>query len=129
MTESPLVLIVDDEQNFRDIISAVLGASGFRIATAANGEEALARVEESKPDLILLDMKMPVMDGATMLTRLKEKEGLKDIKVLFLSSFGDAREGAHNADQHFAKEMGAIDYINKTEIDTQLIPKIKALFG
>ncbi len=129
MTESPLVLVVDDEQNFRDIISALLGASGFRIATASNGEEALAHAEELKPDLIILDMKMPGMDGGTTLTKLKEKDSLKDIKVLFLSSFGDPRSEAQVADQHLAQEVGALDYINKTDLDTKLVPRVKEIFG
>ncbi len=129
MTESPLVLVVDDEENFRDIISALLGASGFRVATASNGEEALAHAEELKPDLIILDMKMPVMDGGTTIAKLKEKESLKDIKVIFLSSFGDVREAAQSADQHFAKEMGAVDYLKKTEIDSKLVARVKELLN
>jgi len=129
MTESPLVLVVDDEENFRDIISALLGASGFRVAVAANGEEALAHAEELKPDLIILDMKMPVMDGATAFTKIKEKDSLKDTKVLFLSSFGDPRAEARAADQHLAQEMGALDYINKTDLDTKLLPRIKEIFS
>lgn len=129
MIESPLILVVDDEENFRDIISALLGASGFRIATASNGEEALVHAEELKPDLIILDMKMPGMDGAATFAKLKEKDNLKDMKVLFLSSFGDPRAESRVADQHLAQEVGALDYVNKTDLDTKLLPKVKEIFS
>ena len=129
MTEMPLVLVVDDEESFREIISAQLGASGFRVVTAENGEQALAHAEQMKPALILLDMKMPGLDGAAVLAKLREKDILKDTKVVFLSNFGEARDQARGADQHFAKEAGALDYINKSEIDTRLIPRIRELLN
>jgi CheY-like chemotaxis protein len=129
MKEAPLILVVDDEQNFREIISALLGASGFKVVTAENGEEALDHAEKLKPGLILLDMKMSGMDGGTVLAKLKEKEDMKDIKVIFLSNFGDARKDGQEADQHFSKEAGALDYINKSDIDTKLIPRVKELFA
>lgn len=129
MSEAPLVLVVDDEANFREIISAQLGASGFRIATAENGDQALTYAEQMKPDLILLDMKMPGMDGAETLAKLKSKDEVKDIKVVFLSNFGDIQEAGREVDVHFAKESGATDYINKSEIDTRLVSRVKEILG
>lgn len=129
MTESPLILVVDDEANFREIISAQLGASGFRVEVAEDGPQALIRIQETKPDLVLLDMKMPGMDGAKFLEELRGNSEIKDTKVVFLSSFGDLREAGREVDIHFAKQAGALDYINKTEIDTKLVSRIKEILS
>src|SRR5690242_2289106 len=65
MNTSPLVLIIDDESSIVEMMSIVLTDEGYRVATATNGEEALEWLSSNRPDLILLDLLMPIMDGAT----------------------------------------------------------------
>src|SRR5882757_8034386 len=84
---------------------------------AANGEEGLAAAAREKPDLIILDVTMPVMDGVTMLTKLKEDEALKSIPVIMLT----AESGRENV-LHIAK-LGVRDYLVKPFKDDQLIEK------
>ncbi len=92
MDETPLILIVDDEAAFREIFSAKLGADGYRVETAENGEIGLAKAKALKPSLILMDVRMPVMDGPTAVLKLREDPETKDIKVAFLTS---SRRSAH----------------------------------
>ena len=111
------ILSVDDGRT-----SASLWAvrSGLTIASckAANGEEGLAAAAREKPDLILLDVTMPVMDGVTMLTKLKEDPELKTIPVIMLT----AESGRDNV-IHIAR-LGVRDYLVKPFKEEQLIEKI-----
>lgn len=125
MAEQPTILIVDDEPNFREIFTAKLGAAGFHIETAENGEEGVKKAKQVKPNLILMDVNMPVMDGATAVLKLKEDPELKDIKVAFLTSLGDPRLDMPDIGKKFAKEFGAQDYIKKTDDLDLITQKIK----
>lgn len=69
----PLILIVDDESLIRDVLAATLSDDGFRVHTAPDGQQALDQAAAEPPDLIISDVSMPNMDGATMLTRLRER--------------------------------------------------------
>ena len=90
--EQKLILIVDDEPAFREIFGAKFTADGFRVETAENGQVGVEKAKALKPDLILMDVKMPVMDGATAVLKLRDDPETKDIKVVFLTSLGDPRQ-------------------------------------
>jgi len=105
------ILVVDDEKLFVDLYREVLEAEGFEVFSAGNGVECLEIAKKCKPDLILLDMKMPEMDGAQTLLKLREDPEMKDVKVVFLSAFGDPLTDV--GDVGFAKGEGATDYIRK----------------
>ena len=81
-----LVLVVDDEFGIVDSLSEVLSEHGFAVASAANGKDALRRVTERRPDLILLDYMMPVMDGQEMLRQLQADAELREIPVVMMSA-------------------------------------------
>jgi CheY-like chemotaxis protein len=80
------VLVVDDEFGIAELFEAVLADEGHRVLTASNGKHALEVLEGAKPDAIFLDFMMPVMDGATMLQRLRSNETLRNIPVVMMSS-------------------------------------------
>ncbi len=80
------LLIVDDEVAILEALTDILSVEGYEVATAANGAECLKRAGEDRPDLILLDLMMPVMDGQEMLRRLKESPDLRAIPVVVMSA-------------------------------------------
>ena len=106
------ILIVDDDPLIIRMYQKKLSTDGYTVATAFNGEEAMIEVLKQKPDLILLDVMMPKMNGVDTLKALKEKPETKDIPVIFLTNLGDSQE-----DIVKAKELGALDYLVKAEID------------
>lgn len=125
MADSPLILIVDDEPAFREIFSAKLGADGFRTETAENGQLGLEKAKQLKPDLILMDVKMPVMDGPSAVLALRADPETKDMKVAFLTSLGDPRMEMQEINQKFSQDFGAQGYLKKTDDLDTLTQKIK----
>ena len=81
------VLLVDDDQDFSQLLAFDLKKRGYTVVSAGNGEEGLEKVKSEKPDLIVLDIKMPKMDGYTFVRRLKKDEENKDIPVVVLTSY------------------------------------------
>jgi len=80
------LLIVDDEVAILEALMDILSVEGYAVSTAANGAEGLQQVGRDRPDLILLDLMMPVMDGQEMLRRLKEDPSLRSIPVVVMSA-------------------------------------------
>jgi len=112
------ILSVDDSRTIRLIVTRSLKPFDCQVIEASNGEEGLAAAASEKPDLILLDISMPVMDGVTMLTRLKEDAVLKAIPVIMLT----AEAGRDNVLQ--IAKLGVRDYLVKPFKDQQLIEKV-----
>jgi len=110
MTTDPSVknrlLIVDDEPTNIHILSNIL-SSDYEIRAANNGERAIEEALSQSPDLILLDMIMPDIDGLTVCRRLKENEATKDIPIIFVTSMSDP------ANEEMGLDAGAVDYISK----------------
>jgi len=111
------ILSVDDSRTIRIIVGRAFKAFDCQMVEAGNGEEGLATAAREKPDLIILDVTMPVMDGVTMLTKLKEDPDLKAIPVIMLT----AESGRENV-LHIAK-LGVRDYLVKPFKETELIEK------
>lgn len=103
------VLLVEDDVALQGVYQARLQAEGFEVESADDGESALARSIELPPDLILLDLMMPKIDGFSVLDILKKTPATKNCKILILSALGD------DADRARARELGADDYIVKAE--------------
>ncbi len=129
MEQSSLILIVDDEPAFREIFSVKLTAEGFRVETADNGEQGVERAKALKPNLILMDVNMPVMDGPTALLKLREDPETKDIKVVFLSNLGDPQLEIQKLNHKLSQDFGAQGYLRKTEDLNTLSGKIKAFLS
>jgi len=86
------ILVADDEPRIVQLVDSMLSRAGYRVVSAANGREALERVAEAKPDLILLDILMPEIDGTVVAQTLREQEDTSAIPVVFLTSLVDGTE-------------------------------------
>jgi CheY-like chemotaxis protein len=104
-----LILVVDDERDNRELVEVILEHDGFVIASAASGEEALASIANQRPDLIILDIMMPGMNGYEVTLKLKADAATRSIPVLIMSALDDrsARTLAASvgADAFFSKPM------------------------
>ena len=92
------VMVVEDDRALADLVVSVLEEEGYAVQTARNGQEALNQVRESLPDIILLDLQMPVMDGWTFYSLLRQHKDTATIPVIVTSS--DEREARARSDLH-----------------------------
>ena len=115
------LLSVDDSKTIRMIVTRALKNYDCIVCQAANGEEGLALAVSERPDVIVLDITMPIMDGVTMLGRLREDANLKDIPVVMLTA-----ESSQENIQLIAS-LGVRDYIVKPFKDEQLTEKISRI--
>jgi len=109
-----LVLLVDDDAGFREIWKMKLTSSGFDVLEASNGKEALEILKDKKPDVILLDVLMPEMDGVKTLLTIKENNNLKDVKIFFVTSLDNADPELSEYHKELASELGAVEYLRKS---------------
>ena len=119
LDERPCVLVVDDDPDLRSLANMQLG-DGFDVIQAASGEEALALAASETPDVILLDIMMPGMDGSQVLTELANNPDTKDIPVIFLSALGTVDDRVKGLDR------GAVDYITKPAQPRELVARVGA---
>jgi CheY-like chemotaxis protein len=111
------ILIVEDNEVNRLLMKDVLAYHGYEIFEAANGVEGLEKVKECRPDLILMDMQMPVMDGFAAITLLKADPETRDIKIICITSF------AMKGDKERILEAGCDEYVAKP-INTRELPNL-----
>jgi len=116
---SKKILVVDDEPNIVKMVANRLKVSGYGVITATDGVEGLKKAQEAKPDVILLDILMPKMDGFHTLKKLKENIITKNIPVVMFTAKGQGE------DVEKAAELGAVDYIVKPFTPLILFDKIK----
>lgn len=121
--KKPLILVADDEPEILKIYRTKLEKSGFAVETAENGAVAVEMAKKTHPNLILMDVKMPVMDGVEAFTKLKEDPATKDIRVIFLTAFSDTR--LPEIDNKFAAEIGALDFLKKSIGLGELVDKVR----
>jgi len=114
----PTIALVDDDRNILTSVSIALEAEGYRIMTYTDGASALEGFKTSPPDLAILDIKMPRMDGMEMLRRLRQKS---DVPVIFLTSKDE------EIDELFGLKMGADDFIRKPFSQRLLVERVKAV--
>ncbi|MDD5439491.1 MAG: response regulator, partial [Candidatus Omnitrophica bacterium] len=117
------VLIVDDEPDVMKVVSFRLEKAGYGIVTAANGAIALAMIADAPPDLILLDLRMPVMDGYDVCNKLKGDETLKRIPVIVVT----ASSGGNIADM--MNKTKADEYLIKPFDPDELLKKVRHFIG
>ncbi|AKM82071.1 TPA: response regulator [Candidatus Berkelbacteria bacterium] len=120
MDEGKTILLVDDDLTLREMYEERLKAEGFTIVQASNGEEALSKAKEVKPNIILLDIMMPKINGFDVLKDLKSDPDLKDVPVIVLTAL------IQDVDRIQGKKLGATDYIVKSEtMPGEVIAKIR----
>lgn len=125
MTQSKkFVLVVEDDESYALVLKGKLPEEGFDVMIASNGKEALEIAHERKPDLIFLDLVMPVKDGFDVLKDLKSDPILKGVPVLVASNLGQ------DGDIKKAKDLGAADYFIKANVSlNEAVEKIKQYLG
>lgn len=124
MEDGKNVLLVDDDLTLREMYEERLKTEGFNIIQATNGEEALQKAHETKPNVVLLDIMMPKVNGFDVLKVLKADPELKDIPVIVLTAL------IQDVDRVQGKKLGAADYIVKSEtMPGEVIAKIKNAIG
>jgi len=117
------IVLAEDEPQIARLVEFKLKKEGYQVICKGNGEEALAAIKTEKPDLILLDVMMPVMDGYEVLRRVKEDENLKNIPVVMLTARAQERDVVKGID------MGADDYITKPFHPAELLARVKRILG
>lgn len=117
------ILIVDDELDLLKIVTFRVKKAGYDIIAASDGQAALDLIQQQKPDLILLDLRLPIVDGWEVCRRIKADENLKYIPVILLSA------SASSMNQEKIKELNAQDYLMKPFDPEVLLEKIKDLIG
>ncbi len=118
------IIIVEDEEILRNLLQKKLIEEGYEVEVAVDGEDGLAKIKADRPDLILLDIVMPKMNGIEMLEEMQKDESLGGIPVVVVSNSGQPVE----IDK--AQKLGAKDWIVKTEFDPQeVIDKVIAQIG
>lgn len=117
---TPLIMIVDDEDAQREVLAYNLAAEGYRVAQAANGEQALLMVQENQPDLLVLDWMMPGLSGIELCRRLKARDDTAAMPIIMLSARSE--EG----DRVRGLETGADDYVVKPFSVAELLARVRA---
>ncbi len=115
------ILIVEDDKFLRELIVRKVLNEGFDVSEAIDGEEGIKKIKEEKPDMVLLDLILPGIDGFEVLSRMKQDSALSSIPVIILSNLGQKE------DIDKGMKLGAIDYLIKAHFTPgEIIEKIKA---
>ena len=118
---SKRILVVEDQPDNRQIIRDMLADTGYEISEAENGEAALAAIAKQRPDLILMDIQLPIMDGYAATRRIKADPSLRSIPVIAVTSY------ALSGEEKKARAAGCDDYVPKPYSPRQLLAKIRQL--
>lgn len=116
------ILIIEDDDFFRDLLKKKLLSLGFNILEAVNGEEGVAKINEKKPDLIILDLLLPNIDGFEVLSKVKTNPDISSTPVIIVSNLGQQE------DVERGLKLGAVDYLIKSQFDIDgIVSKIKTV--
>jgi CheY-like chemotaxis protein len=124
-----IILIVDDEADVRIIMRSKLESVGYKVIEAENGKEAVDTVKAEHPDLIIMDVKMPIMNGVEAVTALMNDQETKDAKIIFLTNYGEGDAENEWIDEKYAKEIGALGHVRKTDDLSVILERIKTILG
>ena len=116
---SKRVLVVEDQEDNRKIIRDTLAPTDYEIIEAENGEQALAAIAKQRPDLILMDIQLPIMDGYEATRRIKADPALKSIPIIAVTSY------ALSGDETKAREAGCDDFVPKPYSPRELLAKVR----
>ena len=120
---SQKILIVEDQEDLRDIVRFALEAAGYQVFTAVNGADGVAKAVAENPDLVLMDIQMPVMDGYEATRRIKALSGMAATPVIAVSSF------AMKGDEEKARAAGCDDYVTKPYSPKQLLALVQKMLA
>ena len=117
---SKRILVVEDQEDNRQILRDLLGNAGYELIEAENGEEALVAVARQRPDLILMDIQLPVMDGYEATRRIRTNPDLKSVPIIAVTSYALA------GDESKALAAGCDGYVSKPYSPRELLAKVRA---
>jgi two-component system alkaline phosphatase synthesis response regulator PhoP len=117
----PHILIIEDEEHIVELIKFNLESNGYKVSYAFNGRDGIKRVEMEKPDLVLLDLMLPEVDGIDVCNRIKNNRELKQIPIIMLTA------KSSETDKIIGLEIGADDYITKPFSIRELLTRIKVI--
>jgi len=120
---SKRILVVDDQEDLRGVLRDLLIGSGYTVIEAADGETGVAKAKSDRPDLILMDIQMPVIDGYEATRRIKSDPDFKPIPIVAVSSY------AMKGDEEKARAGGCDHYVTKPYSPMQLLRLIRGLLG
>ena len=120
---SKRILVVDDQEDLRGVLRDLLVGSGYTVIEATDGETGVAKAKSDRPDLILMDIQMPVIDGYEATRRIKADPDLKTIPIVAVSSF------AMKGDEEKARAAGCDHYVTKPYSPMQLLRLIRGFLG
>lgn len=124
MPDSKKILLVEDDKFLSEMYTTKLSENGFAVEVAFDGQEGLSKAKEQKPDLILLDIVLPKIDGFEFLQHLKKDDSTKDISVIILTNLGQKEEVEKGL------KLGAQDYIIKAHFTpTEVVAKVKKILN
>ena len=115
------ILVVEDQEDLRDVLRTLLVGSGYEMLEAADGEAGVAKAQSDRPDLILMDIQLPVLDGYEATRRIKTDPSLKATPVIAVSSF------AMKGDEEKARAAGCDHYVTKPYSPLQLLRIIRSI--
>jgi two-component system cell cycle response regulator DivK len=116
---SKRILVVEDQEDNRQILRDLLGNAGYELTEAENGEEAIASVAQQRPDLILMDIQLPVMDGYEATRRIRTNPDLKSVPIIAVTSYALA------GDEDKARAAGCDGYVSKPYSPRDLLAKVR----
>ena len=119
----PVVLVADDDPDIRSLVTVRLEKSGYEVVAAGDGEQALAAALERAPDLALLDVMMPKLDGYEVTERLRQEEATRHLPVILLTARVQETDIARGV------EAGADDYVKKPFSTSELRDRVQAVLG
>ncbi len=123
MSKSQSVLIVDDEPNILLSLQFLMRKAGYDVRTAKDGEEALVEISRAAPDLVLLDVMMPKIDGFSICQRIKANPEWKDVRIIMLTARG------RDVEREKGLALGADDYITKPFSTKDAITRVEAVLA
>jgi two-component system alkaline phosphatase synthesis response regulator PhoP len=126
MKSNTKILLVDDDKDFVEATKMVLESKPYEVVVAYNGDEGLAKARKEKPDLIILDIIMPVKDGFSAAEQLKKDPALKNIPVIMLTSFSE-KGGETSLSVSQGLVLDADDYVDKPVAPQELLRRVESL--
>jgi two-component system cell cycle response regulator DivK len=117
------ILVVEDQEDLRSILRDLLTGSGYHVAEAADGKAGVAKAHAERPDLILMDIQLPVLDGYEATRQIKADPNLKAIPIIAVSSY------AMKGDEEKARAAGCDHYVTKPHSPLQLLHVIRGFLG
>ena len=117
------VLLIEDEENIAEAIRFILSRDGHEVAVESDGRDALSRLAEFRPDLVILDLMLPGLSGLEILSILRADAATRDLPILMLTAKGQGR------DREAAEQAGVSDFMTKPFANADMRAKVRALLG